>query len=137
MNARPSPARVFGTRLGSGSPYPVREYVYGGDRPEKRSPRAGERRSTAVCGTTAGYKRHSREGTEKCQPCRDAITADFKARKAAKAREESEAAAVRDNPDDPRHGTLSFYSNQGCRCPKCKTARKDHSRKLRAGKVAA
>ena len=24
------------------------------------------------------------------------------------------------DPNDPRHGTISFYNNHGCRCDRCK-----------------
>jgi hypothetical protein len=27
------------------------------------------------------------------------------------------------HPDDPRHGTLSFYGEWGCRCPACRSAK--------------
>ena len=36
-------------------------------------------------------------------------------------RQEKRAAAPKD-PNDPRHGTLSFYVNHGCRCDKCSGA---------------
>lgn len=27
-------------------------------------------------------------------------------------------------PDDPRHGSLNAYNNYGCRCERCKAARR-------------
>ena len=35
------------------------------------------------------------------------------------------------NPDDPRHGTRSFYSNQGCRCEACRAVHADEHVRLR------
>ena len=43
---------------------------------------------------------------------------------------------MRDDPDDPRHGTNNGYSNLKCRCPRCRaawaaTVQKDrHARKV-------
>lgn len=38
---------------------------------------------------------------------------------------------ARITPDDPRHGTYTFYLNWSCRCDRCKKANADRSRKLR------
>lgn len=41
------------------------------------------------------------------------------------------AAAMRSNPDDPRHGTVNGYQNCRCRCGPCKAARSDARRRAR------
>jgi len=42
------------------------------------------------------------------------------AERAAQQRERRRQRAL--DPEDPRHGTLSFYSNYGCRCDRCRSA---------------
>lgn len=75
MSFRPTPVRVFGTRIGAAVPRIGMPYVYRGDLPLDMDPDIAKprpRRSKAVCGTPAGYKRHVNEGTPKCRPCTDA-----------------------------------------------------------------
>lgn len=38
-----------------------------------------------------------------------------------------------ENPDDPRHGTLAFHSNFGCKCLLCRQARNDYVFERRQG----
>lgn len=35
----------------------------------------------------------------------------------------------RENPDDPRHGSLNGYDNLDCRCDRCKAAAKVRRKK--------
>jgi WhiB family redox-sensing transcriptional regulator len=56
------------------------EGVWGGMTPRERreaatTPFVPLRPSTAVCGTTGGYRRHRRLGEDPCQRCRDAHAA--------------------------------------------------------------
>lgn len=44
----------------------------------------GDGRGVARCGTRAGLRRHRREKTEKCQPCRDAENEHWRMRNARK-----------------------------------------------------
>lgn len=39
-------------------------------------------------------------------------------------------------PDDPRHGTLSMYTNHKCRCPKCRRANSNETFKRKYGITA-
>lgn len=86
MSFRPTPVRVFGRSLVSQAPRIGNPYVYRGDIPLAKDPDIATprpTRSTAKCGTPAGYKKHVREQTAKCQACKDAHNSKQQARRAA------------------------------------------------------
>lgn len=38
-------------------------------------------------------------------------------------------------PDDQRHGSITFYYGDGCRCDECKQAMREYKRKIRGGTI--
>jgi hypothetical protein len=74
-------------------------------------------RPPAPHGTAGRYK--SKKYACRCQPCSAAMAAYTQTLKENRKREA-------ENPDDPRHGTRSFYTNYGCRCERCTQANKDY-----------
>ena len=76
-----TPVRVFGTRIGAGPSFVGKAYVYNGDIPLAKDPeilgteasrKMPQRGRRAECGSMLAYNQHLREGSETCQPCRDA-----------------------------------------------------------------
>jgi len=53
------------------------------------------------------------------------------------ARRRAERVAEHKDPNDPRHGKVSFYSNHGCRCEKCTTAWSAYCKSAHAKRKAA
>ena len=64
--------------LAHATAFPERHGIWGGATESEREKLAGRPR----CGTTAGYARHRRVGSEPCQSCRDATNAYKRARNA-------------------------------------------------------
>jgi len=62
-------------------------------------------------GALAGYRQGCR-----CRACRDAWN--------AWSREARYRRQAKITPDDPRHGTASFYRNHACHCDRCLAAQR-------------
>ena len=74
-------------------------------------------RPPAPHGTPGRYK--SNKYKCRCQECQAAMAADRADRKAARFEQTKD-------PNDPRHGKRSFYTNYGCRCDRCTEANNDY-----------
>lgn len=57
----------------------------------------------------------------RCAECKEANTRRVVARRRQREQEAKD-------PNDRRHGTMSFYINAGCRCDKCKECSKLYGR---------
>lgn len=87
-----------------------------------RERRGVKKRVLLPCGTQGAYARHLNRNEEPCEPCRAANL-----EKTNRFRENNKP-----EPDDPRHGSLNFYNNYGCRCNECRVANSGQSAKRRA-----
>ena len=74
------------------------------------------------CGTTSGVRRHTRNKTEICYPCRE------EHRLYEKKRNRNRGIPKRNKA---KHGTISMYSYYGCRCPKCTEANTVYSKEYK------
>jgi len=63
----------------------------------------------------------------RCTDCKAVVAAEARARRVRNAKYAVE------NPDDPRHGTISFQSNYRCKCDKCRAVRNDYVYEKRRG----
>lgn len=74
-------------------------------------------RPPAPHGTAGRYK--SKKYGCRCDACKAAMSAENEARKTDRKKKT-------EDPNDPRHGTRSFYTNYGCRCERCTAANNDY-----------
>ena len=91
---------------------------------------ARPRRKEAKCGTTAGYKRHTVDGTPRCQPCKDAVAV------ATRIRRRRKKTTIR-----PQCATYAGYMRHKRAdeqaCDACKKAYTQYMRDYRERKAAA